>query len=287
MLLSYMSGARERISYKFTPEDGALECGPFYIFSSLLTVEVPPQLYGTHSIDNALALVDHTLRAPVLDRDPEIWMTPLDMASATDVLGTDLENGNKIIALCMGGTSPRKQWLPDRYAQLAMKILKREPNTKFVILGGGPMDEQSATIFKRALDRKALDHVLDLTNRINYRRSAAILRLCDLYIGNDTGTMHIAAAVKVPVLLLYYFAANLPPKNHTAPKTDYPYRVPSVIVQPKHALEQCRGSNDHYGCVVLERPHCIAQISVDTAFDGYNRLKKRVAEKNIEPLFIS
>ncbi len=146
----------------------------------------------------------------------------------------------------------------------------------------------TAAIFKQTLGVQLVNaHVLDLTNRINYRRSAALLRLCDLYIGNDTGTMHMAAAVKTPVLMLYYFAAELPSKNHTAPKTDYPYKVPSVTVQPKKALDACRHSNDHYGCVVLERPHCIAQITVDTAFDAYNRLKKRIAEKNIEPLFIS
>ncbi len=288
ILLSYMSGARERVSYKFTPEDGGIECGPFYVFSPLLTIEVPHQLYGTHSVENSLALVDYTLHAPVVNREAEVWFTPLDLHGTEQLVIKDINEGRKIYALCMGGTAPRKQWPPQNYAKLAKKILGREPKIKFVILGGGPMDEQSVAVFKQTLGDKMFDkHVIDLTNKVNFRQSAAILSLCSLYIGNDTGTMHMAAAVKTPVLMLHYFAADLPHHDHTAPKTDYPYHVPSVTVQPKHALDQCRESKDHYGCIVVDRPHCIAQITVETAFDAYNQLKKRIAEGNIEPLFIN
>ena len=240
ILLSYMCGARERISYKFTPEDGGIECGPFYVFSPLLTIEVPPQLYGTHSVENSLALVDYTLHAPVSNREPEVWFTPLDLHGAEQLLGKYIVAGTGLYALCMGGTAPRKQWLPQKYARLIKKILEREPKIKFIILGGGPMDEQSAAIFRQTLGDKLFDrHIIDLTNKLNFRQSAAILSLCSLYIGNDTATVHMAAAVKTPVLMLNCFAADLPQEN-SIPQHYYPYRVPSIIVQPVHALDQCR-----------------------------------------------
>ena len=285
ILLSYMSGAKERISHKFTPESGAIECGSFYIFSPLLTIEVPDQHYGTHSVDHDLNLLDYTLHAPVANRELEVWYTPSDITGATEFLQDDLTVGNKIIAVCMGGNSLKKQWQPENYARLVDKIIKLERNVKFVIIGGGAMDEQSATVFKQSIDQKNIDRFIDLTNKIDYRKSAAVLSLCDMYIGNDTGTMHIAAALKIPVLSPNCFAADLP-FEHSIPRGYYPYRVPSITVMPKHALDECKNSTDGYGCINTDR-HCITKITVDKMFDAYKQLKKRIAVNNIEPLFIN
>ena len=289
VLLSYMSGAKVRISHKYGVNDRAVGAPidfPLYAVAPLLTVEVPRNFSGaTHEVEDYLGLLDYTLHAPIANRELEIWYTPMDRTAAENLLTE--AGGEKFYVLCMGGSAPRKQWQPDRYAQLVMKILEREPDIKFLILGGGSTDEQSAAIFKQTLgDRLVNAHVLDLTNRINYRRSAAILRLCDLYIGNDTGTMHMAAAVKTPVLSPNCFAADLPMRDDSIPKVFYPCGVPSVIVQPKHALSDCKGSTESFGCTHYER-HCIAQIAVDKMFEGYRRLKERIAANNIEPLFIS
>ena len=284
ILLSYMSGAKERISHKFTPEDGAIECAPFYIFSSLLTIEVPKQYYGTHSVDHNLSLLDYTLHAPVADRELEVWYTPFDRAEAENIVSAD---GRKTYALCMGGTAPQRQWAPQRYAELVAQILRKESDAKFIILGGGPNDEMSAAIFRQSIDEKMFsERVIDLTGKTNYRQSAALLSLCDMYIGSNTGTMHIAAAVQTPVLSLHCCAADLKIKfpDHIA---YCPYHVPTITVQPKHALPECQGSDSGRGCRIVDRPHCITQITVNTVFDAFNKLKKRVATNNLKPLFIS
>lgn len=145
----------------------------------------------------------------------------------------------------------------------------------------------TAAIFKQTLGVQLVNaHVLDLTNRINYRQSAVMLRCCDIYIGNDTGTMHLAAAVSTPVLMPSCFAADLDVKFSVL-DIYHPYRVPSVTVLVKNALPECKALNNGVGCVIYNRRHCIAQIAVDKMFEGYRRLKERIAEKNIEPLFIS
>ena len=128
--------------------------------------------------------------------------------------------------------------------------------------------------------------VIDLTGKTDYRQSAAILSLCDMYVGSNTGTMHIAAAVRTPVLSLHCCAADLNIKfpDHIAYR---PYHVPTITVQPKHALPECQGSDSGRGCRIVYRPHCIMQITVDKVFEGYNLLKERIAQNNIEPLFIS
>ena len=140
---------------------------------------------------------------------------------------------------------------------------------------------------KATIDEKLYaDHVIDLTNKCTYRQTGAILELSDMYIGNDTGTMHMAAAVKTPVLSPNCFSADRS-LEHSTPACCYPWHVPSVTVFCKHPLPECRNSKYNYGCTVATRPHCITQITVETMFDAYNQLLGRIADNNIEPLFVS
>lgn len=91
ILLSYMSGARERVSFDFSVEDGIhLETGPLFAMTDLLTVKVPLRLYGTHNIDRNLGLLDYTLHCPIKNREPEVWCTPIDRALVLNTFRDDL-----------------------------------------------------------------------------------------------------------------------------------------------------------------------------------------------------
>lgn len=288
ILLSYMSGARERISFDFSAEDGIqLETGPLFAMTDLLTVKVPLRLYGTHNIDRNLGLLDHALHCPIKNREPEVWFTPKDQAAACLTLRNNTSDDEKIYALCMGGSRASKKWSAENYADLFKMILAQEPNVNLLILGGGKADEFYAEVFNRHVGKEIFEnHIFNFTGKIDYRQSAALLSFCDMYIGNDTDAMHMAAALKVPVLMPHYFAADKPMHDYTAPKIDYPYRVPSVTVMPEHALDDCKNSTTHYGCKVADRPHCITQVTVQTMFAAYQLLKKRIADNIIEPLFV-
>ena len=210
----------------------------------------------------------------------------MDKSSAKNFLEPARQN---IYALGMGGREKRKHYPPEKYAKLVEKILNEDAETTFVIFGGGKDDEISAQIFKQNLDERIFtEHVIDLTNKTNYRQSAAILTLCNMYIGNDTGIMHVAAAAKCPVLCPNCFAADIPINRADYVRFFSPYHVPSVTVQPVHALDDCAVNVPYnpYGCR-SSNPHCILQIEVEKVFEGYKILKERIAEKNIEPLFMN
>ncbi len=291
ILLAYMSGARERLGFRlsldmnteiFVPPD-FLHC---YHLAPLLTVEVPHLLCGTHQADSCLAPLDYMLRTPIANRELEVWFTPSDRALAKKFIAPLIDDNRKIFALGIGGSAPIKRWPPKKYAALVRRLVAYEPDIKFVIIGG-EADIQSAETFKSALDEKFIaNHLLDLTGKLNCRQSAAAIGLCDLYIGNDTGALHMASANKVPILNPNCFPMDIPMTQYAFPIIYAPYHVPSVVVRPAHALPECRHSRGLGGCCV-PTTHCIAQIEADTVFDGYLELKKRIAEKNIEPLFIS
>lgn len=292
VLLSYMGGVQKFLSFKPTPSKPGTGVEPFNqdIYEPFMCNISTPDITinETNVFGRSPSILDSLLQYPVTNREGEAWLGASDRAYARDLIGSYISNGNNIYVICMGGTNMSKMWSPQNYARLAQMIVEQEPNTKFVITGGGQIDGQSAALFKQSVDEKFFnEHVVDVTNKATYRQSGALIELADIYIGNDTGTMNLAAAVKTPILMPHYFPADLPKADHTVLKGAYPYHVPSVTIQPKHALPECRNSDNHYGCIMFDRPHCITQVTVDTVFDGYNKLKERIAQNNCEPLFIS
>ena len=284
-LLMYMSGAKVRIT-----AIGAEDCGEFNenkmtnYFAQLSTHFFQENIYGYHRADRFFSLIENIMHLPITNRKLEVWYTPADVSTARSILKVD---NDSIYAFSMGGTFPRKHYPPEKYARLIEMILRKEPTAMFVILGGGQYDLTSAEIIKKALPKVYERNIIDLTNKINYRQSAAILSLCRMYIGNDTGTVHIAAAVGCPVLMTNCFPADFPTNRNDTPRRWYPYGVPSVIVQPAHALPECKElkSYDPYGCAA-PFPHCITQIKPETLLKGFHLLKERAATKINEPLYI-
>ena len=291
VLLGYMSGAKELVALKFGADTNYIFAVPngihCYHLALLITIEVPHKLHGYHMTDLLLGYLDYTMHAPIDNRELEVWYTPIDLNFVKNLI--NFNGAQKIYALAMGGSVPIKRWQPYNYAHLVMEIAGRESQISFVIIGGGQLDAQYSEAFRKTVGENFWnEYILDLTNKINYRQNVALLSLCDMYIGNDTGAMNAAAAVKVPCLVTCCFPADIiMDDNVSIPKSWYPYHVPSVIVQPEHALSECKQSPSAYGCRIYNMPHCITQITVEKMLEGYETLKQRIADNNIEPLFIS
>ena len=289
ILLMYMSGARIRVTQRRSPEYGAEYSDyPMAETVKLATHLFPTFGYGRHAVDDNLSLVDGMLGMPTLNRAIEVWYTPLDVAQAK----VQLQGASSpLYALFMGGSIPIKHYPPEKYARLLEMILDEEPSAMFVILGGGQWDLQSAEIIKNVAPKIYEENIIDLTNKADYRRSAAIFSFCDMYIGNDSGSSQLAAAVKCPVLSPNAFADDLPKNVDDDIIYVYsPYNVPAVVVRPEHALPECRNGHvkyvpSNYGCTA-NVPHCITQIEPETLFKGFHLLKERIAQGNCEPLYI-
>ncbi len=275
--LMYISGAKTRIVRQFPKSSDVYES-----YAHFSNIVIP--LSFVHNADCFMFFVECILHARVFNRELEAWFTPYDVNVAKKFLA---ENTLPTYALCMGSTSLRRHYPPEKYAALVEMILSDE-NATFVILGGGHEDLKSAKIFKKALTKNYLDNIIDLTNKLTYRQSAALLSLCDMYIGNDTGVMHAAAAVKCPVLTPNCCGADLPHQELRIVQCCSPYRVPSVVVQPAHALPECDANKpyDTFGC--REKiPHCITQIEPQTLFKGFKILQERISQNLFEPIYIS
>jgi heptosyltransferase-2 len=106
---------------------------------------------------------------------------------------------SRLIGICPGGKGVEKHWPAERFAAVAHYLKNKYHNAKFIIFGG-PEDIAEAEIIKKSvLD----ENVLIAINKINLIESFALLKYCEFLLTNDTGIMHIAAAIGKPTVALF------------------------------------------------------------------------------------
>ncbi|MBN1405961.1 MAG: glycosyltransferase family 9 protein [Candidatus Omnitrophica bacterium] len=124
-------------------------------------------------------------------------VSPRMEVSDKDVSYTDgiikqfqLNNGKPIVVICAGSSNPGKMWNKENFISLINRI-KNEFNCNIVLIGSSA-DKQVNT-----------QAALDLTGVFTIGQLAAFFKKCRLFIGNDSGPMHIAAACGVSVVALF------------------------------------------------------------------------------------
>ena len=120
---------------------------------------------------------------------PEIFLTEDEKKESRRYLEWQgIDFSKPIVALHPGGTWPAKLWPAERFADLADLLIAKTHAQ--IVLTKGPRDGEAAGKVESAV----VGGVLSLPV-LPLRQLAAILSLCAAYVANDSGPMHIAAAV--------------------------------------------------------------------------------------------
>lgn len=107
----------------------------------------------------------------------------------------------RYVVLHAGSGSPRKNWPVEHWATVAGQLLKR-PDLG-VILPCGPADEATVQQLVAALTREGHKERLVLASGLDLEVLAGLLVGADLFLGNDSGVTHLAAAVGAPVVSVF------------------------------------------------------------------------------------
>src|SRR6185437_1131829 len=129
---------------------------------------------------------------------PQLWTAPEHEARAAALLPP----GAPVLAIGPAANWPGKQWPAERFAELALRLTGPGgplPGARVAVLAAAHERAQAAPLL-RALPPTRL---IDLVGRTDLLTAAAALRRARLFIGNDTGIMHIAAAMGTPTLGLF------------------------------------------------------------------------------------
>ena len=183
-IIAWLSGARERIGFD-TEGRGFL-----------LTRRVPYR-HDRHEVENFLEV----LRADgvkVKDDFLEIWTTVQEEERTNRVLADAGVNVSEQRAMIHPFSAvPQRGWPLENFAELAIRLSKEAGCRPIVVGGAGDIET-----FKKV---KPLfgESTVDLVGKCTLRETIALLKRCVLFVGNDSGIMHLAAAAGTPLVALF------------------------------------------------------------------------------------
>lgn len=164
-----------------------------------------------------------------------------------------------------GGSNPgmeltAKRWPLERYSVLARRLI--DELDAVIVLIGGAGDVEINRQLRDGLNAP-VDQISDLTGKTTIGELAAQLEQCDLFIGNDSSPMHLAAAVGILVIAI--FGPTSPQEYGPYPLDDArriaiwhnPYGQPCFFLGKMRACENCT---------------CMASVTVDDVWDAVQRL---------------
>lgn len=130
---------------------------------------------------------------------PALHLTEQELEGARHFLASQpLAAQGPLVGLSPGAAyGPAKRWPSERFAALAAD-LQEEADARIILLGGRE-DREAAAQVKERLSRPALD----LVGRTDLRRALGVLAQLKLLVTNDSGLMHAAAALRVPLVALF------------------------------------------------------------------------------------
>lgn len=166
-----------------------------------------------------------------------------------------------VVAIAPGGGAnpgmalPEKRWLPERFARLADRLHTAYGGA--IVLIGGPGDREVCARVAGAMRAPALD----LSGDAPLADRGALLRRCSLYVGNDSGPMHLAVAVGCPVVGVF---------GPTDVSLYGPYRAVSRTVRRDLACSPCFVHGHFPPC---PNGHaCMRWLTVDAVLDQCSAL---------------
>jgi len=162
-----------------------------------------------------------------------------------------------ILAIHPGAFWPTKRWPADKFSQ----IVRRFGGSAVVVGSTGERDLAARCIEARGT---AIPKRLNLAGETTLKQLAALLRTVDVLVSNDSGPMHLAAALGTPVVGIF---------TCTNPKLSGPSGSIHELVSTNVA---CRGGY-HKSCPRWGQAHlgCMDELSVDRVWSGLKRILER------------
>ena len=190
-LLSFLSGSPKRIGYDWrSTKEGN------FLFSNV-KVKLPKKRISRFQ-RNLMLLQGIGLE--VKEFKPCLHIPPEDQGYVKSFFNDVSATLKRPLIAIHPGTSPKaifKRWMPDQYALLADRLV-RELNASVLFTWGVEELEWVKGIQKTMMEPSLLAPKTESLTQLG-----EVCRHCDLYIGGDTGPMHIASLMGIPAVVIY------------------------------------------------------------------------------------
>ena len=187
-LLSYLGGVRYRVGYN---TDGR---------ALFLTHRVirDKAILSAHQVDYFLGLA-HAMGWQVKETNPVVYLNKEDSKAVDMMLSSEgvCEN-DMLVGLNPGAAyGPAKRWPADRFAVIGDWASKRWGAK--VVLFGSPAEAAVA----EEVEMRMNDQPLNVCGKTTLGQAMALIKRCDSFLTNDSGLMHVAAALNRPLVAIF------------------------------------------------------------------------------------
>lgn len=240
--LPWAAGIPDRVGYQY---------GGSALF---LTHGVADDRYrrSRHEVESALEITA-LLGVVLKDQSLSIALQKESEIFAEDFFKKNDLVGKKVVMIHPGSRQPYIRWDKKRFSELADRLVCEKQMV--VILAGSGQEAGLIDEVAGAMTEKSV-----AATDLSLSRLVSIMKRCVLFIGNSTGPMHIAAALKVPVVAIFGAAH---------PKDSYqewgPWEERCAVVSKEMNCRHCHPGD----CSTLE---CMEQIIVEDVYNAAVKL---------------
>ena len=191
LLLPWLAGIPFCIKHK-TPHTGSRDFD--FLFQRL-----EPIPDGRHRLECNLDLLKH-IGINAVNIKPEIIIASETDKKVNNLLQKKEFDKKKLTVGFHPGCNPQaafKRWAPENYAKL-IRYLQEQWHAQ-IILVGGKDEEEDVEKIESLLTRKPFNFV----GKADLHETAALIKHCRFFVSNDSGIMHLATAVDVPVFAIF------------------------------------------------------------------------------------
>jgi len=183
-LMAALAGAAVRVGFAQARE------GSRWAYTHRVEV---PDAETIHAVDRYRRVVQF-LGADVA---PQRWIVPVNAGEVEAVQALLAPYPRPWVAVAAGAKWRTKRWPPEHFAEVLNRMKAKRGGT--AVLVGAAEDEA----ISNAIAERFTGATLDLTGRTSLPRLAAVLKTCDVMLANDTGPLHLAAALGTPCVAPY------------------------------------------------------------------------------------
>jgi lipopolysaccharide heptosyltransferase II len=253
--LAFLAGARYRVGYATDRR------------SLLLTHALDPPPGDTHQVDVFLGIA-RALGCRIGDPFPSFHLRDEDRRQAKALLAdSGLAGHAPLLALHPGASKEPRAWHPERFVELGRRFAGRH-GARIVLLGSEGERALLGRIAAGLPPRIAFVPEPGLPIKV----TGALLEVCHLFVGNDSGPMHVAAALGVPTVGIF---------GPGTPRRTLPVAARGLViaVSKDYPCSPCR-QRFFRECPPSPagKPFCLEEIRVDEVEEAAAGLLQRARE---------
>jgi heptosyltransferase-2 len=222
-------------------------------------VALPENVHQQHLVITYKMLLSK-LGIPLSETRPRLFLSDKELEEARTLLRQlGITPQHRLVGINPGAAyGSAKCWLPDRFRKVTERLQKNE-GVKIIYFG----DQASMPLVKE-ICQGLPSPVINLAGLTSLRELASLIKLCSVLLTNDSGPMHIAAALGTPLVALF---------GSTSEVVTGPYKAGKVI----HKHVECSPCYQRV-CPIDFR--CMKRIEADEVYDEI--MQNLYVEKNLE-----